>query len=53
MKYNELKIGDYFTINRENNENVYKKFESYFTLCGTRLSFRKLNGGTQVRKVIK
>lgn len=52
MTYKELEIGDLFTICRENNTTIYKKYEFYFVNASNpKLSYRKLNGCTKVVKV--
>lgn len=54
MKYNELKVGDYFRIVREQGGPLYIKYDGYFsTVAEPKMSYRKLNGGTLVEKVIK
>lgn len=51
MKYSELKVGDVFTINRENNETAYIKDELCYQECMTGKRRRKLNGCTKVTKI--
>lgn len=51
MKYNELKIGDVFTIERENNGVAYIKYEFWYQEISTGVKRRKLNGCTKCRKI--
>lgn len=51
MKYNELKIGDYFTVERENNANFYIKQEFCILDAHTKQKYKKYKGDTKVRKV--
>ena len=50
MKYNELQIGDMFTVEREKHANIYVKQEFYDVYaCNRNLRFKKYNGNTKVR----
>ena len=51
MKYNELSVGDVFTINREKNDVVYIKDQFWFQECNGGKKHRPLNGCTQVTKI--
>lgn len=51
VKYRELKVGDVFTINRENNETAYVKWEGCIEQLNTQRKFAKLNGNTMVVKI--
>ena len=51
MKYNELKIGDVFTIAREDNGVAYIKDQFWFQECNSGKKHRPLNGCTQVTKI--
>ncbi len=50
MKYNELQIGDMFTVERENHANIYVKQEYCVENAFDRnIKYRKYNGNTKVR----
>ena len=51
VKYRELKVGDVFTINRENNGIAYVKWENCIEQLNPPRKFAKLNGGTKVVKI--
>lgn len=51
VKFKELKAGDVFTINRENNETAYVKWEGCIEQLNTQRKFAKLNGNTIVVKI--
>ena len=51
VKFSELKTGDVFTINRENNEIAYVKWECCIEQLNPQRKFPKLNGGTRVVKI--
>ena len=51
MKYNELKIGDVFTIERENNGVAYIKDEYWYQQLNNGRKYKALNGGTKVTKI--
>ena len=51
VKYRELKVGDVFTINRENNVIAYVKWENCIEQLNPPRKFPKLNGGTKVVKI--
>lgn len=52
MKYSELEIGDFFTVERENNANIYVKKEYWVeSACNPKMCFRKFKGDTRVKKV--
>ena len=51
MKYNELKIGDVFTIAREDNGIAYVKNEFWYQQLNNGRKYKALNGGTKVTKI--
>lgn len=51
MKYNELKIGDIFTVNREENKIAYVKNEFTYQQINNGKRFKALNGCTKVNKI--
>ena len=51
VKYRELKVGDVFTINRENNGIAYVKWEGCIEQLNLQRKFAKLNGNTMVVKI--
>lgn len=51
MKFNELKVGDVFTINRENNGIAYVKWEGCIEQLNPQRKFKNLNGCTKVTKI--
>ena len=51
MKYNELKIGDIFTINREENKVAYVKDEFWYQQINNGSKHKALNGCTKVTKI--
>ena len=51
IKFSELQVGDLFTINRENNEIAYVKWEGCIEQLNPQRKFPKLNGGTRVVKI--
>ena len=51
MKYNELNIGDVFTIAREDNGVAYVKDQFWYQEILTGIKRRKLNGCTKVTKI--
>ena len=51
MKYNELKIGDVFTIAREDNGVAYVKNEFWYQQLNNGKKYKALNGGTKVTKI--
>ena len=51
MKYNELKIGDVFTIAREDNGVAYVKNEFWYQQLNNGRKYKALNGCTQVTKI--
>lgn len=51
MKYNELKIGDVFTIAREDNSVAYVKNEFWYQQLTNGRKYKALNGGTKVTKI--
>ena len=51
MKYNELKIGDIFTINREENKVAYVKDEFWYQQINNGSKHKALNGCTKVNKI--
>ena len=51
MKYNELKIGDVFTIAREDNGVAYVKNEFWYQQLNNGRKYKALNGGTKVTKI--
>lgn len=51
MKYNEIKIGDVFTIAREDNGVAYVKNEFWYQQLNNGRKYKALNGGTKVTKI--
>lgn len=51
MKYNELKIGDVFTIGREDNKVAYIKDEFWYQEINSGTKHKALNGCTKVTKI--
>lgn len=51
VKFKELQVGDVFTINRENNETAYAKWEGCIEQLNPQRKFQKLNGNTMVVKI--
>lgn len=51
MKFNELKVGDIFTIDREENKIAYMKDECKIIQLNNGKSFKALNGCTKVKKI--
>lgn len=51
MKYNELKIGDVFTIAREDNGVAYVKDQFWYQQLNNGRKYKALNGGTKVTKI--
>ena len=51
MKYNELKIGDVFTIAREDNGVAYVKNEFWYQQLNNGRKYKALNGCTKVTKI--
>ena len=51
VKFSELQTGDVFTINRENNEIAYVKWEGCIEQLNPQRKFQKLNGNTMVVKI--
>ena len=51
MKYIELKIGDIFTVDREENKVAYVKDELCYQQVNNGKRFRALNGCTKVKKI--
>lgn len=51
MKYNELKIGDIFTVNREENKIAYVKNEFTYQQLNNGRKYKALNGCTKVTKI--
>ena len=51
MKYNELKVGDVFTVNREENKVAYVKDELCYQQVNSGKRYKALNGCTKVTKI--
>ena len=51
VKYNELKIGDVFTIERENNGVAYIKDEFWYQQLNNGRKYKALNGCTKCKKI--
>ena len=51
MKYIELKIGDIFTVDREENKIAYVKDEFWYQQLNSGKKFKALNGCTKVKKI--
>ena len=51
VKFKELKVGDVFTIDRENNGIAYVKWEGCIEQLNPQRKFQKLNDNTMVVKI--
>ena len=51
MKYIDLKIGDIFTVDREENKIAYVKDEFWYQQLNSSKKFKALNGCTKVKKI--
>lgn len=51
MKYNELSIGDVFTIAREDNGVAYVKDQFWYQQLNNGRKYKALNGCTKVTKI--
>ena len=49
MFYRDLKIGDIFSIDRENNDTFYVKKDTYIQVLGKSIFYRRLKGDVRVR----
>lgn len=47
--YKDLKIGDIFSIDRENNDTLYTKHDTYIKVLGKNIFYRRLKGDVRVR----
>ena len=51
LKYIDLKIGDIFTVDREENKIAYVKDEFWYQQLNSGKKFKALNGCTKVKKI--
>ena len=51
VKFSELQTGDIFTINRENNDIAYVKWEGCIEQLNPQRKYKALNGNTKVVKI--